>query len=471
MQIFWKWSVLALMVLTMVLLSACGKRRNMVDPPPVAKGEVFVSSHSFPSLENNPLERGVPPVDPRTRHIVVYTPPGYRPYRFGPPYPVLYLLHPFDGDENSFSRAELTRVMDEMIASGEIQPMIVVQTNASTVYGGSFYMNSAGTGNYSTMIFKELIDYIERDPITSYNVIYGRRSRAIGGLGMGGYGALRIALENDSLFSSVSALTGAVAFEGDGAIFKGFIDRPKFIDKMFLENGLLLGISVRPDVGDPFRIFVETPCTTLIRVVPIQSFAQTVADTCIRGTDTTIRINNVPAAGTLIQDSVIQYLHYKKYLKPDSAKPYTRLFFAMAAAFSPRQPGDSDSLYFNITQKPTDPGLTLPVNYLRKVEKPVWDRWMAYDVHTLIINNPNKLDTLPVYLDAAANDDFSFNLQVEALDKTIRTLRVYHPLYDYSFETYSGYSDLPARQQTFLYDRLRKVLKFHSDRLQGLPPD
>lgn len=398
----------------------CGKRRNVVSSSSVAAGALQLSVHEFPSLKNNPLEAGNPPTDSRARRVIVYTPPGYRPVGFGPPFPVLYLLHQFDGNENSFGMYQLARVMDELIAAGEIQPMLVVQTDASTIYGGSFYTNSTGTGNYADMIVKNLIDYIERDPIARYNVFGGRRSRAIGGHGMGGYGALRLALENDSLFSSVSCMSAPLAFDGTGGDFKGFIDRLRFVDTMFAENGLLTG-------------------------------------------------GQILVSGRAVVDTAEAFRRYKNLLRPDPGKPLTRLFFAMAAALSPTQQGDKDSLKFKLTLKQADPGMTLPINFLGKVEQPIFDRWVAKDVHTMVKNNPNKLDSLPVYVDAGNQDDFQFNLQSEAFNETVQLLKQAHPFYDYVFEEYAGYPGVPANHTNFISDRLRQVLKFHSDRMLGPP--
>ncbi len=75
---------------------------------------------------------------------------------------------------------------------------------------GSFYINSAdGKVRYSDFFLHEFIPYIE----SKYRVGLGRGSRAISGISMGGYGALRFAFANPGLFSSVSAQSAALMTE------------------------------------------------------------------------------------------------------------------------------------------------------------------------------------------------------------------------------------------------------------------
>jgi S-formylglutathione hydrolase FrmB len=74
----------------------------------------------------------------------------------------------------------------------------------------SFYINSAdGAVLYSDFFLKEFIPAIEG----KYRIRAGREGRAIGGISMGGYGALRFAFAHPELFSSVSAQSAALFTE------------------------------------------------------------------------------------------------------------------------------------------------------------------------------------------------------------------------------------------------------------------
>ena len=63
------------------------------------------------------------------RRLIVYTPPGYE--TSGASYPVLYLLHGGGGDEEAWiSRGRANYVLDNLIAAGAAEPMLIVITNA-----------------------------------------------------------------------------------------------------------------------------------------------------------------------------------------------------------------------------------------------------------------------------------------------------------------------------------------------------
>jgi S-formylglutathione hydrolase FrmB len=71
----------------------------------------------------------------------------------------------------------------------------------------TFYINSAdGSVRYSDFFIGEFMPYIEK----KYRIRSGRATRAITGISMGGYGAIRFAFAHPELFSSVSAQSAAL---------------------------------------------------------------------------------------------------------------------------------------------------------------------------------------------------------------------------------------------------------------------
>ncbi|MDE6085479.1 MAG: esterase, partial [Muribaculaceae bacterium] len=63
------------------------------------------------------------------RRMTIYTPAGYEK---GKNYPVLYLLHGAGGDENAWSElGRAAQILDNLIATGKAEPMIVVMTNGN----------------------------------------------------------------------------------------------------------------------------------------------------------------------------------------------------------------------------------------------------------------------------------------------------------------------------------------------------
>ena len=132
--------------------------------------------------------------------------PGEAPAA-GERWPVLYLLHGLTGrDGDWFSWGNLATILDRLIASGEIRPLVVVAPGA----GDSWYVDNpdaGGLGKVGTAFATDLISTIDaRLPTAAC-----RDGRAIGGLSMGGYGALYLGLTHPDLFRAAISLSGAIA--------------------------------------------------------------------------------------------------------------------------------------------------------------------------------------------------------------------------------------------------------------------
>ncbi len=150
------------------------------------------------------------------RQMVVYTPVGYSTDR---KYPVLYLLHGIGGNDREWQRACRTdNVLDNLIADGTIQPMIVVfpngNANVTANAGGEGGARGAGMGGgrggpgggfggwgkpFEDDLIKDIIPYIE----SHYSVYADREHRALAGLSMGGGQSLNIGMYNINTFAYV----------------------------------------------------------------------------------------------------------------------------------------------------------------------------------------------------------------------------------------------------------------------------
>ncbi|MHC4592244.1 MAG: alpha/beta hydrolase [Planctomycetota bacterium] len=107
----------------------------------------------------------------------------------GGPYPVLYLLHGLSDDDTTWTRC--TSI--ERYTAG--MPLIVVMPD-----GGRGYYTDAQCGPaYERHILEDVIGLVDRFCPTIAN----RDGRAIGGLSMGGYGAMKIGLKYPDRFCSV----------------------------------------------------------------------------------------------------------------------------------------------------------------------------------------------------------------------------------------------------------------------------
>jgi enterochelin esterase-like enzyme len=136
-----------------------------------------------------------------TRAIWIYTPPDYG--KTTRRYPVLYLFHGSNDTAAGWTMAgNANFVLDNLLADGKAQPMIVVMPfGHATPFGAAG--NDALFEEYALM---DVIPTVE----ARYRVAPGRENRAIAGLSMGGGQSLRIGLGHLDLFSAVASFSGAV---------------------------------------------------------------------------------------------------------------------------------------------------------------------------------------------------------------------------------------------------------------------
>jgi len=118
-------------------------------------------------------------------------------------YPVLYFLHGLGDNEQTLFKTGGMDLIDDLRQQQKIGDFLVVAPEGRR----SFYVNSAdGAGRYSDFFLREFIPYIEG----RYRVRPERKARALSGVSMGGYGALRFAFAYPELFSAVSAQSAAL---------------------------------------------------------------------------------------------------------------------------------------------------------------------------------------------------------------------------------------------------------------------
>lgn len=121
-------------------------------------------------------------------------------------WPVLYLLHGLDGTSTDWQTlGGLESAVDRLIAERRIRPMVVVMPAGAN----SWYVDSAdvhGPGNFASAISRDLPEAVE----ATFPVGRDRVHRAIAGLSMGGFGALRLALAQPERFLAVAAMSPAI---------------------------------------------------------------------------------------------------------------------------------------------------------------------------------------------------------------------------------------------------------------------
>ncbi len=121
-------------------------------------------------------------------------------------YPVLYFLHGLGQNEQALFKSGGWDLIEDLRQQHKIGQYLIVAPEGKN----SFFIDSAdGKVLYSDFFISEFIPYIEK----KYFVKKSRSGRAITGLSMGGYGALRFAFAYPQLFSSVSAQSAALMTE------------------------------------------------------------------------------------------------------------------------------------------------------------------------------------------------------------------------------------------------------------------
>jgi S-formylglutathione hydrolase FrmB len=138
-------------------------------------------------------------------HFCVLLPPSYdsAPMKH---YPVLYFLHGLGENEQTLFKTAGWNLIEDLRQQHKIGDFLIATPEAKA----SFYINSAdGKVRYSDFFLQEFIPYIEG----KYRVRRERKTRAITGISMGGYGALRFAFADPGMFSSVSAQSAALMTE------------------------------------------------------------------------------------------------------------------------------------------------------------------------------------------------------------------------------------------------------------------
>jgi len=134
-------------------------------------------------------------------HASVYLPHGYYDNETRE-YPVLILLHGLGGnDEGWFAGGYLLDILDQAIHSGRIQPMIVVMPDGGNGYWTKWV--SEPESNYSRLVEPSTRLWAEQTFRTDGRV-------AIGGISMGGFGALSVALQHPERFVAVLSFSGAL---------------------------------------------------------------------------------------------------------------------------------------------------------------------------------------------------------------------------------------------------------------------
>lgn len=207
--------------------------------------------------------------------VNIYLPKGYSDKN---KYPVLYILHGYSGDEDTwFPGLEMEKKADAMIQKNEINPMIMVTPMIENSYG----INSPKVpvtrdnpasyftmGNYEDYICNEIIPYIDK----TYSTIASKDGRYIGGLSMGGWAALHIGFSHVDMFSKVGGHSPAIFLDGYSGNAMAFVyPNEKLRDERdplrVAKNKDLTSLKVYLDCGDEDSYQFYQGCEQLDKIL------------------------------------------------------------------------------------------------------------------------------------------------------------------------------------------------------------
>lgn len=142
-----------------------------------------------------------------TRKLNVYTPPGYTADK---KYPVLYLLHGIGGDETEWQRFATPDVLlDNLIADGKAEPMIVVMPNGRAQKNDRAEGDMMAAAPAFAVFERDLLDDVIPAIESRYSVDSSREKRALAGLSMGGGQSLNFGLTHLDTFAWVGGFSSA----------------------------------------------------------------------------------------------------------------------------------------------------------------------------------------------------------------------------------------------------------------------
>jgi S-formylglutathione hydrolase FrmB len=159
------------------------------------------------ALEGNALG------DPSERPLWVYLPPGYDddPERR---YPSIYAIQGLTGQldawrNRSAFRRSFPELADELFATGDAPPCLIVWVDCWTQIGGSQFLDSPATGRYHTYLCDEVVPFVDH----GYRTLDAPQHRGIMGKSSGGYGAMVTPMLRPDLFGGLATHAGDALFE------------------------------------------------------------------------------------------------------------------------------------------------------------------------------------------------------------------------------------------------------------------
>ena len=164
------------------------------------------------------------------RPLVVYTPAGYE--TSGKNYPVFYLISgTTDTEETWFKVGKLNTILDNLIADGKAEPMIVVMPYGNM--GSTPQPASMAATKMYEVFAKEMTECIMPYVEQSFRTVNDRDHRAIAGFSRGGGQSLFTALSHPERFAWLASYSAYLTPEMMDTCFPQYGENPALINDQF----------------------------------------------------------------------------------------------------------------------------------------------------------------------------------------------------------------------------------------------
>ena len=164
------------------------------------------------------------------RPLVVYTPAGYE--TSGKNYPVFYLISgTTDTEETWFKVGKLNTILDNLIADGKAEPMIVVMPYGNM--GSTPQPASMAATKMYEVFAKEMTECIMPYVEQSFRTVNDRDHRAIAGFSRGGGQSLFTALSHPEKFAWLASYSAYLTPEMMDTCFPQYGENPALINDQF----------------------------------------------------------------------------------------------------------------------------------------------------------------------------------------------------------------------------------------------
>ena len=110
-------------------------------------------------------------------------------------YPVVYTLHGLFESSAFWERRGLSSMLDDLWARHVIPEFVLI-----TIDGGNSFFANSPLGRYEDLVTQDTIAFVEQ----TFRVRRSRDGRALLGISMGGYAALRIAMSHPDLYAAAA---------------------------------------------------------------------------------------------------------------------------------------------------------------------------------------------------------------------------------------------------------------------------